>query len=308
MRNAFADELTRLAGEESKLVVLSADIGFKLFDRYKASYADRFFNCGIAEANMISMAAGMALSGLRPFTYTIVPFMLSRSFEQIRLDVCYHNLPVTIVGVGSGFSYSSLNASHHSCEDIALMRMLPNMTILCPCDPLEVRLALRAAARHSGPVYIRIGKKGETAIHSQEFDFAIGKALTMRQGKDVCMLSTGALLSEVLKAADLLEKSRISSHVVHFHTLKPLDEGRLLEIFSQFDHVVTVEEHYRSGGLGGGVAEWMADHPNPKTRLHRIGVPDAFFNDTGNQKYAREFYGLDSEGIARQTLSALGRS
>ncbi|OGR84383.1 MAG: transketolase, partial [Elusimicrobia bacterium RIFCSPLOWO2_01_FULL_54_10] len=289
-------------------VVLSADIGFKLFDRYKASYADRFFNCGIAEANMISMAAGMALSGLRPFTYTIVPFMLSRSFEQIRLDVCYHNLPVTIVGVGSGFSYSSLNASHHSCEDIALMRMLPNMTILCPCDPLEVRLALRAAARHSGPVYIRIGKKGETAIHSQEFDFAIGKALTMRQGKDVCMLSTGALLSEVLKAADLLEKSRISSHVVHFHTLKPLDEGRLLEIFSQFDHVVTVEEHYRSGGLGGGVAEWMADHPNPKTRLHRIGVPDAFFNDTGNQKYAREFYGLDSEGIARQTLSALGRS
>src|SRR2546430_5284860 len=164
MRNAFATEITSLASEDERLVLLSGDIGNKLFDGYKEKFPERFFNCGVAEANMMGMAAGMALSGMRPITYTITPFTTTRCFEQIRVDVCYHNVPVIIVGVGGGLSYASLGATHHSCEDIALLRMLPNMTVICPGDAIEVRGALRAALRHDGPVYIRLGKKGEPIV------------------------------------------------------------------------------------------------------------------------------------------------
>jgi len=165
MRNAFADEITKLADEDKRVVLLSGDIGNRLFDPLKERAPDRFHNCGIAEANMMTVAAGMAICGLRPVAYTITPFITARCLEQIRVDVCYQRMPVIIVGTGSGLSYASLNATHHSCEDIASLRVLPNMTVLCPGDPLEVRLALRAAVKHDGPVYIRIGKKGEPAIH-----------------------------------------------------------------------------------------------------------------------------------------------
>src|SRR5436190_12698442 len=161
MRNAFAAEILDRATEDPRVVLLSGDIGNRLFDKYKAKHPGRFFNCGVAEANMISLGAGMAASGLRPVAYTIAPFMTSRAFEQIRVDVCYHHVPVIVAGVGAGLCYASLGATHHSCEDIALMRSLPGMTVLCPADPLEVRLALKAALKLDGPCYLRLGKKGE---------------------------------------------------------------------------------------------------------------------------------------------------
>ncbi|MBD3308677.1 transketolase, partial [candidate division KSB3 bacterium] len=190
MRNAFAAELTSLAADNRQIILLSGDIGNRLFNDYKAQFPDRFFNCGVAEANMTSMAAGMALCGLRPITYTITPFATTRCLEQIRVDICYHNVPVIIAGVGGGLSYAGLGATHHSCEDIGFLRMLPNMTVICPGDAWEVRLALRAAVQHTGPVYLRIGKKGEPVVHSQAPEFTIGKGIVVQEGTEICLLST----------------------------------------------------------------------------------------------------------------------
>ena len=305
MRNAFADELTKLAADDPRVVMLSGDIGNRLFDTYKDQHPDRFFNCGVAEANMISMAAGMAMCGLRPIAYTITPFITTRCLEQIRVDVCYHHQPVIIVGVGAGMSYASLGATHHACEDIAFLRALPRMTVICPGDAMEVCGALRAALKHAGPVYIRIGKKGEPVIHPKVPDLKIGEAITVRDGSDVCLLSTGNLLPTALEAADLLTIQGISAQVVSFHTVKPLDEHLLREAFARFRVVATVEEHSIIGGLGGAVAEWLSDQENVSARLLRIGTADDFMHEAGNQNYARALFGLTPEAISQKIRAAV---
>ena len=302
MRNEFAAELSAIAAEDDRVVLLSGDIGNRLFDKYKARFPDRFYNCGVAEANMMSVAAGMAMCGLRPITYTITPFTTTRCFEQIRVDVCYHNVPVIVVGVGAGLSYAGNGATHHSCEDIALLRMLPNMTVICPGDAWEVRAAMRACLQQNGPAYIRMGKKGEPLVHDGMPDFEIGKAIVMRPGSDVCLLSTGNLLPNVLQAADELGKQGVSAQVVSFHTVKPLDRELLDRVFSQFWVVATVEEHSIMGGLGGAVAEWLSDRDSQKARLLRIGVADKFLHAAGEQEYAREYFGLTPGAIAGKTL------
>ena len=204
MRNAFADEITRLGAVDKRVTLLSGDIGNKLFDKFKDNNSDRFFNCGVAEANMMGMAAGLALNGLRPVVYTITPFTTTRFYEQIRVDVCYHRAPVVIVGTGAGLSYVDLGPTHHSCEDIAMLRVLPEMTVLCPCDANELRAALRAALKHDGPVYMRIGKKGEPVIYKSPPDFEIGRAITVREGSDICLISTGNVMRLALDVADQL--------------------------------------------------------------------------------------------------------
>jgi transketolase len=302
MRNAFATEITELAVRDKRVVLLSGDIGNQLFDTYKECFPDRFLNCGVAEANMIAVSAGMALCGLRPVAYTITPFVTTRCLEQIRVDICYQNVPVVIVGVGSGLSYASLNATHHSCEDIAFMRVLPNMTVICPGDPVEVREALRAAFYHRGPIYLRLGKKGEPIVHKQPPEFTIGKAIVVRKGGDVCLISTGNMLPVAMLAAEELGNKGISAQVVSFHTVKPMDEELLGEVFSRFAVVVTVEEHSRLGGLGGSIAEWLADQPPQKARLCCIGTADEFLHEAGEQDYAREHFGLTPEKIAQKTL------
>lgn len=241
MRNAFASEITSLATQDQRLFLLSGDIGNRLFDTFKGQFPNRFINCGVAEANMISVASGMALCGLRPVAYTINSFITARCLEQIRIDVCYHNVPVIIVGVGAGLSYASLGGTHQSCEDIAFLRVLPNMTVICPGDPVEVRLALRAALNHEGPVFIRLGKKGEPNVHRQPPAFAIGRAIVVRAGNDVCLLSTGNMLPVTVQAAEELEQKGVHAQVVSFHTVKPLDEGLLADVFSRFAVVATIE-------------------------------------------------------------------
>ncbi|MBM4134960.1 MAG: transketolase [Nitrospira sp.] len=298
MRNAFASELTALAAGDDRIVLLSGDIGNQLFEDYKRKAPRRFFNCGVAEANMMGVAAGLAGCGLKPITYTITPFMTTRCLEQIRVDVCYQNLPVIIVGVGGGLSYASLNATHHSCEDIAFLRMLPNMTVVCPGDPLEVRQALRAALDINGPVYLRLGKKGEPLVHSQLTDFKIGKAIVLQEGEHVCLLSTGNILPVAVQAAALLAKDGITARVVSMHTVKPLDVALLSDVFDRFPLVATLEEHSVLGGLGGSVAEWLADRGHGYARLLRIGTADAFMYVAGEQDFAREYFGLTAESIA----------
>lgn len=310
MRNAFADEMTRLAGADPRVVLLSGDIGNRLFDPYKAAAPERFFNAGVAEANMIGMAAGMALSGLRPVAYTITPFITTRCLEQIRVDVCYHRAPVVIVGVGSGLGYASLGATHHSCEDMAFLRALPGMTVIAPADAWEVRAALRAALAHDGPVYLRIGKKGEPPVHTGvPADFAIGRGLVVDEGDGICLLAAGTILPVARDAAALLRDQGFSVRLVSLHTVKPLDTALLEDSFARFRTVATVEEHSLIGGLGGAVAEWLADRdpltaPPVRARLARFGTRDEFLHTAGKQGYARAHFGLTADAIAGR-LAAL---
>ncbi len=299
MRNAFADELTRLGQADERVVLLSGDIGNKLFDKFKAAAPERFFNCGVAEANLMGVAAGLALSGLRPVAYTITPFITTRCLEQIRVDVCYHEAPVTIVAVGAGLAYASLGPTHHACEDIAFLRALPNMTVVCPGDAFEVRAALRAALAHDGPVYIRLGKKGEPRVHDAvPAGFRLGRGLVLREGERVCLLSTGNMLPVAVEAGERLDKSGRSARVVSLHTVKPLDEALLADCFARFDVVATLEEHSLIGGLGAAVAEWLADRPPQRVRLLRFGTADSFIKFSGEQDFAREHFGLTAEHVS----------
>jgi transketolase len=307
VRNAFAKQITELAQRDERVVLLSGDIGNRLFDDLKAKCPARFFNCGVAEANMIGMAAGMAMSGLRPVCYTITPFITYRCLEQIRIDVCYHHVPVVIVGTGAGLSYASLGATHHSCEEMGMLRLLPGLAVIAPADAMEVRGALKAALKHPHPVYIRIGKKGEPLVHKTEPDFQIAKAIPIREGQDVGVLSTGTMLPVALETADLLAAQNVSARVVSFHTIKPLDEGTLAEAFARFRLVVTMEEHSILGGLGGSVAEWLADHSPTKARLLRCGTPDEFLHETAEQEEARERFGLTASAMAKRIQSCLAK-
>ena len=243
MRNAFADEIYKLADSDPRIVILSSDIGNRLFDKYKAKHTGRFYNTGVAEANSISMAAGLADSGMRPICYTIAPFITSRCYEQIKVDVCYHDKPVVIVGTGSGLSYASLGATHHSLEDIAIMRALPGLRVLAPADANELRSCLRVALSSDGPTYIRIGKKNEPVIFKEPPGFEYGKWQKMQDGEKICLLSTGIMLPEVMIAAGAIEKAFGKPAVWACASIKPLDEVQLAEVFKTCAIVATVEEH-----------------------------------------------------------------
>jgi transketolase len=308
MRNAFAAEMTELAERDPRVVLLMGDIGNRLFDDYKARTPERFLNAGVAEANMVGVAAGMAMCGLRPVVYTITPFVTTRCLEQIRVDVCYHHQPVTIVGVGAGLSYASLGATHHSLEDIAFLRAIPEMTVICPADANEVRAALRATRDHDGPVYMRMGKKGEPLVHDDVPEFEVGKGITLREGSDVCLLATGNIVPTALEAATLLEGRGLSVQVVSLHTVKPLDQQLLADAFSSKRVVATVEEHSTIGGLGSAVAEWLADRGTQQASLVRIGTGDWFLHEATEQEHARERYGIDAESIASRVAEGAERA
>lgn len=304
MRNAFADEVTKLATQDPRVVLLSGDIGNKLFDNLKKVDTNRFYNCGIAEGNMMGVAAGMALSGLRPIVYTITPFTTTRCFEQIRVDACYHHAPVIIVGTGSGLSYAELGPTHHSLEDMAILRTLPGMTVLAPCDANELRGALRAALQHDGPVYIRIGKKGEPKIFEGVPELKIGKVALVRSGTDIALLCTGTMMPEALAVAERLALQGISAEVVSVHSIKPLDAEYLLGAAQRFRMLVTIEEHGVIGGLGSAVAEWRSA-VNCSVHHLSFGTPDVFMHEVGTQEYARDKYGLVAANMAQKITMAL---
>jgi transketolase len=305
MRNAFAEAIMEVAVRDERFVLLSGDIGNQLFDRYKRAVPERFFNCGVAEQATIGVAAGLGLSGLRPVAYTITPFITYRCFEQIRIDVCYHNVPVAIVGVGSGMSYASLGATHHSCEDISLLRSLPNMTVVCPCDQHEVRAVIRALPDFNGPIYIRIGKKGEPIVHSSAPTFEIGKAIKLEEGSDIALLVCGHVMPEAVKAAAALRMRGLSVELFSFHTVKPLDTEVLRQAFKTKRLVVTIEEHSLIGGFGSAVAEWLVDGLAYPARLLRLGTPDSFLHEAGEHSYARRHFGIDSVSIEDAILRRL---
>ena len=307
MRNAFADEITRIAQSDASVVLLSGDIGNRLFDKFKENCPDRFVNCGVAEANMVSMGSGMAMTGMKPVAYTIASFLIYRAFEQIRVDLCYHDAAVLLVGVGGGLSYASNGSTHHALEDISLMRILPNMQVVCAGDPHEVRAATRAYFKNPQPTYLRIGKKGEFAVHKEvPADFKIGKSICLKRGQSVALLATGNMLPNCSSVSDELEERGISSSLYSFHTVKPLDKECLEEIFAGHEYVITVEEHGRLGGFGSAVAEWLASQKQTRARLLTLSTPDQFLLYTGNQEEARKKCGLDKAGLLEQITDFIG--
>ncbi len=302
MRNAFADEILQAARADARVVLLSGDIGNRLFDKFKVEFPGRFYNCGVAEANMISMAAGLAACGLRPVCYTITPFVTTRCLEQIKVDVGYHAMPVLIVGTGSGLSYASLGATHHSFEDIAILRTIPGMRVLAPADAPQLRAILLQELAGSQPAYLRIGKKGEPILteglpHSEGWS-------RMREGSALTLLSTGTILSEVLRAADALLEDNIAASVWNCACIKPLDKQTLLDLPA--GPVLTVEEHSVVGGFGSAVAGFLAQC-RPGIRVLPLGIPDAFLHDCGEQDEARAHCGIDARGIRAAAWRILGR-
>ncbi len=306
MRNAFAAEMVELAKIYPELVLLTGDMGNRLFDNYKKLFSDRFYNCGVAEANMTSVAAGMAMCGLKPVTYSIASFNTLRCFEQIKIDICYHNLPVIVVGVGAGLSYAELGPTHQSCEDISIMRSIPGMIVICPGDAVEVRLALKAAVELGRPVYLRLGKKNEPVVHENNPDFKTGKAIVVKEGSDICLISTGNVLPLCVDIAKHLEYKKLSIGLLSMHTVKPLDDDILKNIFKKYSIVATIEEHSLIGGLGTAVGEWMIDKKiNNSVKLFKFGCRDIFLSPSCNQNNTRNKFHLNSESIVKQLREEL---
>jgi len=305
MRTAFIETLFELAQRDERITLVVGDVGFGVVTRFMQGLPKQFVNAGVAEQNMTGLAAGMALSGKIVFTYSIANFPVLRCFEQIRNDVCYHNANVKIVAVGGGMAYGSLGMTHHATEDLAVMRALPNMTIVAPSDPIEAGLATRAIVAHAGPCYLRLGRAGEATIHTPNVAFQLGKAIQVREGNALTLLATGGLLQNVLHVADALARRGIQSRVLSMHTVKPLDNAAVLAAARETRAIFTVEEHSVVGGLGSAVAELLAESDVPAVKFKRIGLKGTFSSATGDQEYLRSVYGLDAAGILRTVEETL---
>lgn len=307
MRDAFFDELTRLGREDPRLIFLTGDLGYKLWDEFAATCPGRFLNMGVAEANMVSVAAGLALSGMRPITYSIVPFATIRCLEQIRNDVCNMKLPVLIVGVGGGYAYGANGPTHHGIDDVAAMRTLPGMTIFCPCDPQETRAALRAAHALEGPAFLRLGRNREPNLTHPGAPFTPGRPTLLRDGGRVALLAVGPIAGQALAAADLLRREGVDPAVWSVHTVKPLDGLVACMDERAYEHVFVVEEHGPCGGLAEALAAEWADRPT-RPRLTRVAAPDAYLHTVGSQQYMWSLAGLDSESVYRRVKERLDRA
>lgn len=301
MRDTFFKTLTELATENKNIEVVTGDLGFGVLKPFWETHPDQIINAGIAEQNLTSVAAGMALEGKIVFTYSIGNFPTLRCLEQIRNDCAYHNADVKIICVGGGFVYGSLGMSHHATEDIAVMRSLPNVTVLCPGDLVEAEAVTRAIAKYPGTCYVRLGRGGEKKIHESLPDFEIGKAIPVKSGQKVAIFSTGAIFEEVDEACSVLGNSGITPTVYTFPTVKPIDKEVIRNVSETHEIIVTCEEHNLSGGFGSAVAEVLAELPS-HARLLRIGMNDEYSTLVGDQKYLRDQYGMSGKKIAEKIL------
>ena len=271
MRQAYLDTLYKLAQKDEKVYALISDNGAIVYDKYRRDLPEQYLNLGISEANMIGMAAGMASCGKIPFAYTIGAFLAYRAFEFIRNDVCLQNLNVKIVGTGAGEVYSTLGSTHHSTEDLGGLRAMPNLTIICPASPLEVKKATNAAYEHEGSVYLRLGTNKESEIYEGDYVFQIGKAVTLREGSDITLIGAGSILKDVLDVSRQLKNNGINARVIDMHTIKPIDKEAIIRAIDETRKIVTVEDHNVIGGLGSAVAEVIAEY-GKEVKFKRIGL------------------------------------
>jgi transketolase len=308
VRDAFVRTLTGIAESRPDVMLITGDLGFGVLNDFTARFPSQFLNAGVAEQNMTGLAAGLALDGRTVFTYSLGSFPTVRCLEQIRMDVCYHEASVKIVSVGGGMSYGPVGASHHATEDLAIMRSLPNMTVISPGDHWETVEATRAITDLPGPAYLRLDKSNAAPTHKEGEKFEIGTARMLRDGKDVTLVSTGGILGETLRAADLLTTSGVRCRVLSIHTVKPLDHLSLSRAAKETGGIVTIEEHMIEGGLGGAVAESLMDAGAIPGFFVRFGLRSCFSSVVGSQTYLRKVYGLDAESIALSVLSRLQRT
>ena len=306
MRDAFVRALMREAAHDPRLTLITGDLGFGVLKPFWETYPDQFVNAGIAEQSMTGLAAGLARTGRTVLTYSIGNFPTLRCIEQIRNDCAYHDADVKIVCVGGGLVYGSLGMSHHATEDMAILRALPGVTVFTPGDPAEVEAVVPEMLRTPGTCYLRLSRGGEPTLHDGPVEgWRVPRALTLRRGADVALLSAGGILTQTMSAADMLAEKGVSAEVVSFPCIKPMDAERILDLAGRFRHLVAVEEHSVVGGFGSAVAEVLAEG-GCTCRLHRIGMPDRYSSIVGTQQYLRGVYEMDDRAICRRTLEWLG--
>jgi transketolase len=296
MRSTFITTLIEQARIDERIFVITPDLGFSVLEKYIEEFPDRFLNIGIAEQNAIGVAAGLALSGKIVYIYSIIPFVTMRCFEQVRIDVAYMNLNVRLVGVGAGLSYGPAGTTHHAIEDIAIMRVLPNMTVCCPGDPVEVKEIVRRSFDHHGPMYIRLGKGGEPVIHPEGIRIEIGKAVTVCEGTDVVLLTTSNMLEQGRDWVIFWKDRNKSVKLVSMPTIKPIDKDAIIRIIESGLPIVTLEEHNIIGGLGSAVAEIIAEYGKP-VKFKRIAITDIYPHFVGSQPFLRRKLGINNPEI-----------
>ena len=306
MRNAFLDTLFELAQEDERIIFITGDLGYRVVEKFMELRPRQFLNAGVAEQNMTGIAAGMAMSGKIAFTYSIANFPTLRCLEQVRNDVCYHDANVKIVSVGGGVAYGALSVTHHAVEDLGVMRCLPNLLVVAPGDPVETRAATRAITAHRGPCYLRLGKAGEPTVHQGPIHFQLGRAIRLRDGCDLTIISTGGMLMTAARVAECLEDDGIDCRVLSMHTIKPLDTAAVLAAALETGAIATLEEHSIIGGLGSAVAEYLAEHNDTKPIFKRIGMPSAFSPHIGSQEYLLAQHGLSVDAVATSLRDWLG--
>ncbi|MBV9863529.1 MAG: transketolase [Alphaproteobacteria bacterium] len=302
MRNTFSESLYRAATENPDIYVVVADISpAGSMAQFSTQYPERFINVGVAEQSMIGICAGLALKGMQPFAYTIATFSLYRPFEMVRDDLCYQNLPVTVVGMGGGVIYSTLGGTHHTQEDVAIAGALPNMQIVAPCDPAECAEATMWCARQkNGPVYLRIGKAGEPILTKQAEPWTFGRIRYLRRGSDICILSYGVITAMAMQLAERLQVQGRSASVVSVHTMKPLDRQGIAEALARHPHVIVVEEHAPQGGLAAQTKQ-IAWETQARCRLDTFTLQDRFIHNYGSHADLLAAHGLEPGRILTES-------
>src|SRR6266446_8587861 len=298
VRTSFIETLSEIAAHDPRVTLVVGDLGFGVVTDFASRYPQQFLNAGVAEQNMTGVAAGMALAGRIVFTYSIANFPTLRCIEQIRNDICYHQANVKIVAVGGGYAYGSLGMTHHATEDLAILRSLPGLKVVAPGDPVEAEAATRAVMAHAGPCYLRLGRAGEAKIHPARIDFVLGKAIEVRQGRDITLISTGGMLGTATQVADILNSASVQTRILSMHTVKPIDTSAIESAVRETGAVFTLEEHSVLGGLGGAVAEFLAENWETALTFKRFGLPSEFSSFVGSQEYIRHRHGLSPEAIA----------
>ena len=304
MRNIFVDEITKIAREDERVVFLMSECGFSVTEGFAEEFPDRYFNVGIAEQSLIGTAAGVALRGLRPVAYNMAMFLTMRAYEQIRVDIAYQNLPVILAGVGPGVGYGQAGTTHHTIEDIAIMRVLPNMTIVFPSHETDVRTAVRQAFELGKPIYIGLGRdpRDFDVPYSAE-GFKIGKAIKMNDGNDAAMFTFGSMLPVAMEAAEKLSSTGVNLRVYNMHTIKPLDTDAIDEAAKECGILFSLEEANIIGGLGGAIAEYISE--NSLCKLKRLGIKDFYPERMGDYPWLLKHFEIDAPGVVSSVLETL---
>ena len=307
MRDSFIQRLTTMAERDPRVMLITGDLGFGVFDEYIRRFPRQFLNAGVAEQNMTGVATGLALEGRIVYTYSIANFVFMRCLEQIRSDAAYHDCNVNVVAVGGGFSYGALGISHHATEDLAIMRALPGLTVVSPGDDWEAAEATEAIASTPGTCYLRLDRVGAGGVARPNEQFQLGKIRRRREGSDLTLAATGGILAEAMQAADILQREGVSCRVLSVHTVKPLDMEELELAARETGGLVTIEEHTIDGGLGGAVAEGLLERGQIPGFFRRIGLREGFSCVVGSQSYLRDHYHLNARAIVEQVRGLLRR-